>query len=391
VFGLLVFFVIWHSPAPARTLPGLTCGIFAIAALLILAMRSRARYFSLAPELRPLLLGLLGAILISNALLSTFLLNLPRLGFYISLALLSISIYLLYRDAVSIPLRAYCIVVAAVHMPFVVEVAWWLAHTTPPFFAKNAAIPHFVNVRHFGYVGFLAAVSGSVLVALSSRLVAASFILTSFALFGIIAMGSRGALLSWIFCVALLTGFSARRWRVAGPAIAALLLTSAGTLILHFSGVLVSPNIFTRLEQSGDLHQFDSGRLQIWADALRWIVRHPLFGKGTEAYVRSGCCNAAFSHPHNLVLQLLMQFGLVGSALLVALLWSAVRLMGGLRRVLTLIFATVDNRALAAILVAYVAFGMIDGLFYREVPMIHFAMFVGLFAAGLHRARASGT
>lgn len=385
-FGLVTCFVtLVHSPSPARTMPGLVWCILATALCAILTMWSRGRRLSLTGTVRPLLLALLAAVLVSNALLAPFSVNLPRLALYVSLVLLSVAFYLFHRGDRQVHLAAWCLVIAGVHLPFFVEVIFWIARTGPPFFSRNASVPHFWHVRHFGYAGFLAAVCGSSLLVLSARMAAVSFLLTSCALFGIIATGSRGALISWMLFAALLVCVSSHRRQVALHAALALAMTSAAVAALHYSGVLPSPNIFARLEDSS-LRTFDSGRLKIWLGAARWIAGHPLFGKGVEAYQLSGCCDRTVSQPHNVVLQLLMQFGLVGSAVIAALGWRAVRSLGGWRQVMTLALATVENRVLAAILTGYVAFAMIDGLFFRELPLIHFALFCGLFAAGLVRA-----
>jgi O-antigen ligase len=219
----------------------------------------------------------------------------------------------------------------------------------------------------------------------------ASLLLTSCALFGVIATGSRGALLSWLVFVLLLVCFSSARWRVLAFSVAALVGSALLVGYLHFSGLLASPNIFVRVQQLVTVPgaELGSGRVQIWRDALRVIARHPLFGMGTEAYRITGCCDRRVAQPHNFVLQLLMQFGVVGSALLAALCWRAVRALGGGRRAVALMFASPENLALAAMVAAFLAFSCIDGLLYREVPLIHFAVLCGLFGAGLRRARQS--
>jgi O-antigen ligase len=215
-----------------------------------------------------------------------------------------------------------------------------------------------------------------------------AFTLASCALFGIIAMGSRGALLAWILFVGLLFCLSPARWRIAAYGLAALVATSALVWYLHDSGLLVTPNIFVRLEQALQAGGagLDTGRLAIWRDAVREIAAHPLFGHGPEGYALSDCCETWITHPHNFILQLLMEFGLVGCSAALLLAVRAVSLMGAARGFLKLVMASPTNRVLTSTLVAYLALGLIDGMLYFVVPLMHFALFCGLLAAGIHQA-----
>lgn len=391
-FGLWVFVAAWlTSASPQPTLPALAWCTLATAVLLLGTLRALGRRLSMPRDVGLLLFALGASMVASNFLLSTPSWSLPRLGLYISLSLVGVAFYLMYRDAVRIPLQGYCIAIAVLHVPFFIEVMAWAARSGPDFFTRSMAVAHFSHVRHFGYLGFLAAMAATALVTLPGRFDLASLLLAGCALFGIVATGSRGALLSWLAFVLLLVCFSPARWRVLAFSLAALTGSASLVWYLHSSGLLESPNIFVRVQQLVAVPgtELGSGRVQIWRDSLGVIARHPLFGMGTEAYRITGCCDRRVAQPHNFVLQLLMQFGLVGSALLAALCWRALRALGGLRRVAALTLASPENLALAAMLAAFLAFSCIDGLLYREVPLIHFAVLCGLFAAGLHRARES--
>jgi O-antigen ligase len=174
--------------------------------------------------------------------------------------------------------------------------------------------------------------------------------------------------------------------RVAASGLVILTLALSSVWLLDRSGLFQSPSIFTRVEQSGDPQQFDSGRLVMWRAVAGVIAEHPWFGLGAEAQRLSRCCDVRLAHPHNFVLQLLMQFGLVGNALLAALGWRAVKGLGGLRQVWSLVFSSPENRVLACMLAAYFVLALVDGLLFFAIPMIHLALFAGLFAAGLHQA-----
>jgi O-antigen ligase len=195
-------------------------------------------------------------------------------------------------------------------------------------------------------------------------------------------------LLAWVLFVGLLFCFSPARWRIAAYGLAALFATSALVWYLHDSGLLVTPNIFERLEQALQAARagVESGRIAIWRDSIHEIAAHPLFGQGPEGYALSGCCVTWVTHPHNFVLQLLMEFGLVGCSAALLLAGRAVSLMGGGSGFLKLVMASPKNRVLTSALAAYLALGLIDGMLYFVVPLMHFALFCGLLAAGIHQA-----
>jgi O-antigen ligase len=367
------------------TLHVLELCIYLLAGALILLQSRRNRRLAVPGDVKLLLAALAVSLFISNAVVADPVYSLPRLNLYLSIGLLAVAIYLTYRDAV-VPLHAFFAAIAVSHIPLLVEVLVWVGRSQPPFFRAVWSVPNFEQVRHFGTAAFFAAASGCGMVALSSRLRLLPLFLTFSALFGIIATGSRAPLLAWAGLVVLLTCFGPRRLRVAASGLVILTLALSSVWLLDRSGLFQSPSIFTRVEQSGDPQQFDSGRLVMWRAVAGVIAEHPWFGLGAEAQRLSRCCDVRLAHPHNFVLQLLMQFGLVGNALLAALGWRAVKGLGGLRQVWSLVFSSPENRVLACMLAAYFVLALVDGLLFFAIPMIHLALFAGLFAAGLHQA-----
>jgi len=388
LFGLLVFLItMFHSSTWVATLPEVVMIMLGVAGILLVRMRAVER-LSL-PRTIVMLLSLLAiSATISTVRSVDILTALPRLGLYLSVFLLAAAVYLRYRDARCIPVAWYCLAIAIVCLPFLAAVVVEFVEEAGHLFPNGPNVPNFANVRHFGHVCFLAAMSGAALVVLSRRLGILSFALTCCALFGLIATGSRGPLLAWMLFVGLLCCLGPARWRLLACGLASLVAMSALVWYLDSSGLLVTPNIFSRLEET--LRQrgggFDSGRLQLWLDSIHEIAAFPLFGQGPEGYLQSGCCNTWVNHPHNLILQMLMEFGVVGGAILALLCVQTIRLLGGARRLLRLVTSSPGNCVLASMLAAYVALGLIDGMFYFAVPLMHFALFCGLFAAGLRQA-----
>jgi O-antigen ligase len=183
--------------------------------------------------------------------------------------------------------------------------------------------------------------------------------------------------------------FGWARVRAALHGLVALGLSAGLVWYLDHSALLRSPNIFARI---GSQQSFDSGRLQAWQVSLEQIMARPLFGSGPEGFWLSGlsdCCGHPIRQAHNFVLQFLMEFGLVGCGIAVLIAARAIKRMGGRTGAITLVLATPGSRLLACLLAAFLAYSLIDQMMYHVLPLLHFALLAGLFAAGLAQARAA--
>jgi O-antigen ligase len=220
-----------------------------------------------------------------------------------------------------------------------------------------------------------------------------ALLLSAVALFGIILTGCRGALLSWMLFAALSWGFCRGRLKAGMLVSGSLAIPALLVWYLDQSGVLQSPNVFNRVAQvvQADGAGFDSGRIQMWIEALRQIAAHPLFGSGPEGYWLSGCCNRGAMQAHNFVLQFLMEFGAAGCAIVALLMFRVMRHLGGLAAIRSLVLANEGNKVLASMILAYLAYSLIDQTMYHLLPLLLIAPVAGLLAAGLAQARAAAT
>lgn len=388
LFGLLLYAVIrFHGTAWTTTLPQVTVLIAGVAIILLVLTRAHAR-LSIPRSLGIVLVGLAMSVALSTIASRDPLMAVTRLLLYLAIALLAVGVYSLYRDSCKVPIANYFLVIAVVQVPYTVEVILEMIEWNGRLFPNGPNVANFANVRFFGHLCFLAAVSGLSLALLSRRLAVAAFLPTCFALFGIIATGSRAPLLAWVVFLLLLLCIGPSRRKVAALGLSAMGVSALVVWGLQSSGLLLTPNFFARVGEyvRAGGKEFDSGRLDLWLGAIRQIIAHPLFGQGPEAYELSHCCDSWVAHPHNFVLQLLMEFGLVGCSLLLLLCVCAVRLMGGAKKFLSVVSSSVESRLLACALLAYFAIALVDGMFYFAVPLINFALFCGLFAAGLSRS-----
>lgn len=129
-----------------------------------------------------------------------------------------------------------------------------------------------------------------------------------------------------------------------------------GTVVLLFLAVRLVPGLFPRLcDTAGDL----SLRLMIWRTALLGILRHPLWGQGGGTYLRiyAAYGGPVAMHAHNLLLDPLLNFGIIGTALLAGYLRLNIR---SIRRMLVLRQDRPRFQLVAAILVAVIVHGMTD-------------------------------
>jgi O-antigen ligase len=140
---------------------------------------------------------------------------------------------------------------------------------------------------------------------------------------GLLATGSRGGLLGFAAAGAALAFASRRRATlVALVLVAALGVTWIG-LSAHWSGFL------TRGLQ---------GRAEVWRDCLRMIPDHPVFGAGFNAFGTSYLAYQTVwrTHwipaAHSEYLQIVVDLGIAGAAIAVALLWTLLRQAGASSR-----------------------------------------------------------
>lgn len=389
LFGLLVSVTIrQHSPAPGPAMTATVGYLMALAAIAFLLLLAQGRRISISPRLAVLLAALAVSATISVVGSGDIGLSQQRLQLYLMVFLVATAAYIAYRDSSRIPLEAFGLVLAVAHLPFLMAAIMWIADSEPPFWGKSARLAHFAHVRQYAEVAFFAAVGATAAGLMSARLAVPSLLLAAAALFGVVLTGSRGAFLSWLVFVLLMCVIGPARLRAVVHGTVVLAISTGLVWYLDRSGQLPSPNIFRRVasQVSGEA-SFDSNRLAVWGQSIRQIVARPLFGSGPEGYWISACCDRNILQAHNFVLQFLLEFGLVGCTIVVLLLARSIRRLGGPVSAVNLAVASPVNRVLAGILAAYFAYSLIDQMMYHLLPLLHFALFAGLLAAGLAQAR----
>jgi O-antigen ligase len=386
LFALLLYFtIIGHSAAPGATLARTVGNLLAVTGVLYFVLLALGRRITVATDVALLLVALAASVAVSVIGSGDVRTSLDRLQLYLAVVLLATATYVAYRDRRHVPVEAWFAGIALVHLPFLLWVIMGIRDAGgPPFWTHGAQVPWFVNVRQFAELGFLAAVAGTGLGLLRPRLAVSSFLLAFVALFGLMLTGSRGATLSWVLFVLLACCSRHERLRAALHGLLVLSLAAGLVWYLDHSGLLPSPNLFSRLDNLRLGHEeFNYGRFDVWSSAMPQILAHPLFGSGPEGWQISGCCARHVAQAHNFVLQFLLEFGLVGLGIAGLLLFRAVNSLGGVAGAAQRVIAAPSNRVLACLLAAYLAYSLIDQTMYHLVPLLIVAPLVGLLSAGL--------
>jgi O-antigen ligase len=149
--------------------------------------------------------------------------------------------------------------------------------------------------------------------------------------------GSRAGLLAGV-AVGLVALFKIRSRLRTGPVVAAgVVLVLAVATVWAFA-----PPAFTNLFQERFVEQtvqqrYMSDRTDIWAAAWRLAVEHPLAGAGLDGFYGLIGVNQAVEYPHNYVLGVAAEGGLIGIGLLTlaVVLWTRTVRGGGVRPQLT--------------------------------------------------------
>ncbi|MGH4023388.1 MAG: O-antigen ligase family protein [Pseudonocardiaceae bacterium] len=146
-------------------------------------------------------------------------------------------------------------------------------------------------------------------------------------LLGVTALlaGSRGGAVAAVITTVIFVVLHWRRlsWRVGAPAVAC---SSAGvvaavSLFSTTDAALIQKRFVSDIFHE---HQF-SGRPELFGQALKIFVAHPLFGGGLDSFYTRFGYSEDLGYPHNLLVEVAATGGMVGLGLLVAFTVSLVR------------------------------------------------------------------
>lgn len=228
------------------------------------------------------------------------------------------------------------------------------------------------NVRHFGFYGLILTGLAAGLTAFGKHLIApkAGLALLGAGLFLVFWSGSRAAFLG------LLTQFAVLALALPRGERTDFLIHSAGlsALAIPLSIWLAPSSLFGAAELLGRLNPmaevgaggFSSGRFEVWRETVAQIWLNPWIGHG-EAQFRwvVEAAGNRLNTPHSLPLQLLFQWGLLGSAAFAILVFRLTA--PALRASAPPQFQTMTA---VAVLVGLTVMALLDGPFFYPYPVL---------------------
>ncbi len=236
--------------------------------------------------------------------------------------------------------------------------------------------PLFGNIRHFGMtMGFFVVIlSGrgdadkyeKIFIG-TSRVIGLAMLLWS---------GSRAPVLGWVAAGAI---FIRLRTNAEVPVLLATELLAATALALLFdpgdSGSVGLLSMFIRSAHSSSLDELSAGRGALWSNTIKALLEHErwITGAGGNGFIRLGLSEIGpIFHPHNIFLQLLTDWGVVG-----LILFSVFILGSGLIRTSYFPHATEALAMIGFVLVS----GQFDASTYHLEHLVYFSIPLGMLLA----------
>lgn len=262
----------------------------------------------------------------------------------------------LWRDRILFSLMAVVIVCLAIFLMH------WQLTADPITFDWANSPPLFTNIRHFGYIIALVLPLAYWLWQtnkMGSKYIAFAMAIISWGL--IFWTGGRGAFLGVIVATLLYFFMQPKAVFWVLPSIVIGLLLSQ--LFIVDSPSLNLFRLFD-ISVSADMNDVSSNRLRIYQQALEiWWVRAPLLGIGADnfRYILPAVVSTSFAHPHSVIVQALLSYGLIGASLLTLLFLILAR---------HLLIKTPKIYQFSALgLVSALVHAATDGVFYHAIPL----------------------
>ena len=189
--------------------------------------------------------------------------------------------------------------------------------------------------------------------------------------------GGRGAIFSVLGAFLLLAvtlrakGVGSRDlWIAFIIAGVAGLLVSEWIAVFKWNGVI---DLASRTAGAETLNQLSTGRLAFWKTSWESVKDHLPFGLGPQGYWYMP--NRIFGvQPHSFLVQFLVEWGLVGSLLFLALLAYAFFRGFYLNIVQPRGYLNIASLAAGTVIVALTAHGLVDGTYYHTQPSLYLAL-----------------
>ena len=263
---------------------------------------------------------------------------------------------------------------------------FWLVDETrtgfwPVYFERGSltGLTFYNHIRHFSYHAFIASCCSLMLVLWAQdRTTLLKWVTRIAALACIVSLvlaEGRGSMLALVAFMFFLSYFRKGFKASIVPTIAVVAVMGVILIVLSFSPLSdnFGADMASRSSLSeNSLNKVSSGRIVFWTGAISSGMESPIIGHGAASYNWQDIWGAGekFHHPHNFVLQFVVEYGFIGALLIIFALFRFLapyyRVSMGLR----------ENKeamvpALFSFILAYLFFGLFDGLLYHPLPMLH--------------------
>jgi O-antigen ligase len=140
--------------------------------------------------------------------------------------------------------------------------------------------------------------------------------------------------------------------------------------VFFWNGVLSS---LDRMNISSGINKLSTGRMEFWKTSLHSLKQSPFFGLGPQGYYYMP--NRVFGlHPHNFIIQFLVEWGLIGTLLILAVLFRVLK-KGFKNLILGSKSKNNQTRLIgASIVVALTIHALTDGTYYHGQPSFYLAI-----------------
>ena len=258
--------------------------------------------------------------------------------------------------------------------------SFWFSLSDPHAYDWFDLIPLFGHVRHFGYYGLAGLVfSATPLLGFGPKTVRQRRILAFAALsicWGFLFFtGGRAAVGSGVIALLPFIWFAGRGQRAWA---AGLVLAAAGVGLLLSSFFWVEHpylGFVTMLERTADaaaaqsINGVSTGRLSIWSIALQGVEGHLWFGLGPDGYRYLPQPHHGVQ-PHSMLVQFIVEWGVVGSVLFVSLLFVVFRTAYRRLREEQDPLRKTARVAACALILGATLHGLVSGLYYHAQPLL---------------------
>lgn len=228
-------------------------------------------------------------------------------------------------------------------------------------------------VSHVRQIGFYAVITagigaGVLVAARARREIALGWIMLTLGTAFAVWSGGRAAVGAILVALMVVVPFAEARIRIVAGAVLAFGVGAVLSVVwVPPHPIWGLPRILGKVSEglASGTAEFSSNRVEMWKDAWRIFLSRPTFGWG-EGQFRNLAPNAfgQFNHPHNFVLQFLVQWGALGTAAISAVI------LPGVVRALRLVRAN-PSALLPSIaaLVASAAMALLEGNLFHVWPV----------------------